>query len=296
MNIFLKYCILTVVICSSCAHDEEVKKVSAVSPGDEFILSSQKASFVETPDEKDLTTRLDEIDSQLAENSGDSDLVKQKMDLQLLLGKNAEAIKSGKLLLMQGIEESGVHMRIALAALKDRKYGLAEYILNRPICEKDSDCQNLLGVLSYVKQKIPEAVNYFKKSITLNQKNISPSLNLALVYIEYHKYDDAWDEINGVLKLDKNNTNALMHKAILLNLRNENVKALEIYNSIADSDPGNAVMLFNSAVLLYQEKDYESALKKLKKSLKSAQEYQINLDPLIKLKEEIKVQKKISEK
>lgn len=91
---------------------------------------------------------------------------------------------------------------------------------------------NNVGVILLENARFHEAKNYFKESIKLNNKSLTPRYNLSQIYLKFGLYGKANSEINYLLKQNKKDIDFLNSKAHLELMRNDYKTALVYFNRI----------------------------------------------------------------
>jgi tetratricopeptide (TPR) repeat protein len=83
------------------------------------------------------------------------------------------------------------------------------------------------------------------------------------------KYDAAKDVLDVLLHMEPENLDALNLKAIIFYLKGHRMSAKNIYRKINEISDNYKYSLGNMALIYYNEKEYENALKTAKKALDS---------------------------
>ena len=282
------------VIAGSCVYNQEDigsidrgKGPALLNRGENVLISDQPAAIHPDFESEILRKKILILEAQMSSSEDKKGLLKQVMDLQLLLRRYRDAFETGRKLLLMGSKDGSLTYKMALAAFRQKKFIMAENIIAGNACGDTSDCLNLSGLLLYRKGNIPEAVGAFKKSLIIKPDNIAPSLNLLTLYLEYHKYNQAWEEVNGLLRQNSSESNALLMKALLLHFRNKSSESEELLDRLAGQNPDNPLILYNMAVAYGGQKKISKALKLVGRALKNARSYGIDPHPLIKLKEKL---------
>ena len=260
--------------------------------GQGFLITDENTSLYSLPSTKMLNEQLKSLKADLANKKGNVTVLKRLVDTNFFLKKYKEAIAYGKQILVTEVTNQKVRLKIAHAALRLRKYHYAEFILSQLPCDKDTECSNLQGVIAYNRGKIKEALEYFKRALTLSTKNIAASLNLALLYMEFYKFDDALAEVRSILKQSPKDKNAKLILAVLFVLQRKLDKAEDLLDDLYAKNKTNPVVLHNMSANALKMRDYNKALKLINRTLKYAPRYTFSIDKSIKLKEEIVLKKK----
>ena len=284
--------VLVVILISSCMSRRNIESEALLTPGQPFLITDENTSLNSLPKSKALSEQLKSLKAEYANNKSNIAVINRLVDTLFLLKKNKEAIAYGKQILVTDPNNMKVRLKIAHAAVRQRKYPYAEFVLSQTPCSKDTNCSNLLGVIAYNKGKIKEALEYFKRALTLSTKNISASLNLALLYMEFYKFDDALAEVRSILKQSPRDKNAKLILAVLLVLQRKLDKAEDVLEDLYVKNKTNPVVLHNLSANALKMRDYNRALKLINRTLKFAPRYTFSIDKSIKLKEEVVLKKK----
>ncbi|MFK7826218.1 MAG: tetratricopeptide repeat protein [Oligoflexales bacterium] len=195
------FCLGVLFFISACVSKKNKEAQVLLEPGKSFLISSENTSLSSVPKGKKLSKQLNALKTELASNKNNISVLNRIVDTLFFQKKYKEAISYAKQILIKESSNTKIRLKIAHAAIRMRKYSFAEFILSQLPCTKGSDCLNLKGVIAYNHGKIKEALDYYKRALTLSTKNISASLNLALLYMEFYKFDEALAEVKKILKI-----------------------------------------------------------------------------------------------
>ena len=286
------YCLSLFILLTACMSKRTRETDGLLDSGQGFLITDENTSLYSLPSTKMLNEQLKSLKADLANKKGNVTVLKRLVDTNFFLKKYKEAIAYGKQILVTEVTNQKVRLKIAHAALRLRKYHYAEFILSQLPCDKDTECSNLQGVIAYNRGKIKEALEYFKRALTLSTKNIAASLNLALLYMEFYKFDDALAEVRSILKQSPKDKNAKLILAVLFVLQRKLDKAEDLLDDLYAKNKTNPVVLHNMSANALKMRDYNKALKLINRTLKYAPRYTFSIDKSIKLKEEIVLKKK----
>lgn len=283
-------CLLLFV--SSCMSKREREPEILLESGKVLLVSSENTSLYSMPNPKTLAKDLEALKAELASDKKNIAALNRIVDILFFQKKYKEALSYAKQILFHQGSNPKIRLKIAHAAVRMRKYPFAEFVLSQLPCEKDSDCSNLQGVIAYNKGQIKEALDYFKRALNLSTKNISASLNLALLYMEFYKFDDASEQIKKISRQAPRDQHVKLMRAVLLMIQKKFDNAEDILEELYAKNRNNPVILHNLSANALKMRDYERALKLVNRALKNAPKYTFTLDKSIKLKEEIVLKKK----
>ena len=123
------------------------------------------------------------------------------------------------------------------------------------LAPKSPQLHNLLGQLWLKNRDSAEAEKAFKTAIELDSSFLSPYLNLAQIYYQTGKVDQAIAEYEVVLAKNPDASDALMMLGIIHEGRNEYEKARERYEHILKGNPHFAPAANNLAWLMAEQGD-----------------------------------------
>ena len=124
------------------------------------------------------------------------------------------------------------------------------------------------------------ALQYFRKAVELEPKKVDYRKNLAQTLEKAGKRDEAIKEYEALLRLDSTDTDALYSLAELYRRQNNRKKERGTYERILKLEPNKAEVRNALALLYIDEKDYNRAIKQLKKAIQYDSKnltYQLNL-------------------
>ncbi len=142
----------------------------------------------------------------------------------------------------------------------EKGINLAKKSLEVEDSTKVSQSCNLLASMMFKSGKIEEGVNFLKKAIELNTKNIEAYMTLGHHYLTKRETQKALENFNKVLKIDSTKIEVyeLIGQAHLVDKAfAEAIKSLEKALSILGKNP---TILYNLMVAHYEAKDYDKAI------------------------------------
>jgi tetratricopeptide (TPR) repeat protein len=172
-------------------------------------------------------------------------------------------------------------------AFEGKEYVKAEECLRKVVQRKPNyaDVLNLLGVIHHIEGKFSSSISFFEKALTVNPQYTEALLNLAVLYNDLGRYDDA-KKLYKKLRTKKETTHKHIEpvlKGRLSNLHADigdiyrnlglNTEAIEEYSKALNLNPKYIDIRTRLAISLREHKEYETAVKELKKVLKQQTAY-----------------------
>ena len=152
--------------------------------------------------------------------------------------------------------------RYSLALLNYKK-------LDKFLKKKDSDVNNLIGIIFSDKNKFIISRNFFLRSIKLNKKNYESIHNLAFLYIKNYKYRLAEKLLKKSLKLNSSYADGWNTLGMLYYKQNKFILAKKYYNKAIDLNNDYLEPKYNLGILNIRLGNY-------KIGWKLREEYRIN--------------------
>ena len=158
-------------------------------------------------------------------------------------------------------------MEEALRLHKEGKYEEAEkrYLDILKQHPNNAEVLNFLGLLKFVQKLFDDAEAYIKKAIDILPDTYFYE-NLAKIYCEQKKYENAKETFLKGLKLDENNFELTFGLALTYKNLNEKDLALKTYEKALEIKPDSAQVYFNIANMFIQNNETEKGLEYLKKA------------------------------
>jgi tetratricopeptide (TPR) repeat protein len=127
--------------------------------------------------------------------------------------------------------------QISTCYILEREYNKAKNFLNLALAAAKTNTQksiilNNMGVVQLETENFHEAKEYFKKSIELSNKALTPKFNLTQVYLKFGLYRKANDELNFLLTKNPQDIDFLNSKAYLELMQKNYKQALTFFNKI----------------------------------------------------------------
>ena len=286
------YFLGVLILISSCVTKKNKEVEVSLSSGKAYLINDESTSLYTQPKAKKLSKQLAALRAEIASDKRNVEILNRIVDTLFFLKKYDEAINYAKKILMIEGSNTKIRLKIAHAAVRLRKYSFAEFIISQLPCAKDSDCLNLMGVIAYHQGKIKEALDYYKRALTLSTNNLSATLNLALLYMEFYKFGEALAEVKRILKLSPRDKHAKLIRAVLFVMNKKLDKAEDLLEGLYSKHKTNPVILHNMSAYALKTRDYDKALKLINRALKYSRKHSFSIDKSIRLKEEIGLKKK----
>lgn len=155
---------------------------------------------------------------------------------------------------------------ISTCYILEKKYTQAKLFLDLALSRTKSPQEkaivlNNLGVIYMENDNYPEAKEYFKQSIKLEQKYLTPKYNIAQIYIKYGLYNKAQEIIDKLLTLTPNDVDFLNSKAHIELMQQRHKSALVYFNRIPATYRSRDDIATNLAMTYYMLGLYENAEK-----------------------------------
>ncbi len=127
--------------------------------------------------------------------------------------------------------------QISTCYILKKEYTQARNFLNLALSRAKTNKQksivlNNIGVIHLENKKYHEAKNYFRKSIELSKKSLTPRFNLAQIFLKFGLYGKAQSELKLLLKQNPKDVDFLNSKAHLELMQNNYKNALVYFNKI----------------------------------------------------------------
>jgi tetratricopeptide (TPR) repeat protein len=130
---------------------------------------------------------------------------------------------------------------------------------------------NDLGAQYLKLRKLDEAVKQFEAAIEINPKAFNPRLNLGIVYFEKKHYSDALEHLNQAVSLDSSSASAHLYLGMVLEETDELPNAeRELSTALSIGDQPYAVAHFYLAQVQMKKGDREQTVRELNMFLQAA--------------------------
>jgi tetratricopeptide (TPR) repeat protein len=136
---------------------------------------------------------------------------------------------------------------------------------------------NLHGNILSSEDKNEEAMEYFKKSIEANEKNINPYISLGRYYVIEREAEKAIPYLEKAITIDSSATEISIALGQAYIDLEEYEKAIKILEKSADMLKNNPGILYNLALSYFQAGNYGSAIDRIKEVINIE-----NVEPEIK--------------
>ncbi len=168
--------------------------------------------------------------------------------------------------------------KISTCYILQKKYTQAKKFLDLAMSTAKTNTQksviiNNFGVIQMENQNFHEAKGYFKKSIALDKKALTPRYNLSQIYLRFGLYKNASEEIDLLLKKNTKDVDFLNAKAHLELMQNNYKAALVYFHKIPKSYRGRDDIATNMAMTYLMLGLYDNAQAALDNADKSNSYY-----------------------
>jgi serine/threonine protein kinase len=154
---------------------------------------------------------------------------------------------------------------IILQNLKNDDEAINCFLKAIEIFPSDTSAHNNLGLLYKKKSDFNRAIYHLTQSISYDKINVGAMMNLGILYLEIHKYQESCSILLKALKLQPQKQVLIFNatNAVGLALRNNspvNETIIELLKQLIKSDPNNATNLFNLGLVYYSKNIFPEAL------------------------------------
>jgi len=206
------------------------------------------------------------IDRQIRNNPDDSEAIILKLKILKELAENTKPVKNRASLFHEMAETAGIfQITEAASSYTERADSILQQAWNN---EQQAGIKLLQQDQSgEYKQYFDEIVNHFRNALVLRQDNETTYNLLATTYYRHGDVDKAIETINEASGYISELSDELNSKLAYLNLESGNIaEAIEIYERLLNSDPGNKNYqhgLVNSYILGHHHDESIRILEKL---------------------------------
>ena len=144
-------------------------------------------------------------------------------------------------------------LEISIASFKQKQFGMAIYLLTDLKNSKNSKIRagayNVLGLIAASEDRLPEAVEYWKKSLSSYSKYEPAILNLVHTYLRFGHFKNAE---NLLEYLPKNNMIAQSSLVVILKHSGKKKEVKELCMNLIDDYPSHKPSVFNCGIFEWQ--------------------------------------------
>lgn len=213
-----------------------------------------------------------------------------KKDNPLALCHNNDFDKAQKILkqkLDEKINDFNYWNKISTCYILEKEYSKARYFLDIALsrAKKNKDKSiilNNIGLVLLEQKHFEEAKDYFKKSIELSSKYLTPKFNLVQIYLKFGIYKKADKEINLLLNANNNDIDFLNAKAHTQLMLKEYKNALVYFNKIPKDYRKRDDIATNMAMTYYMLGLYNNAKEIITSAEKSDQYFVEKQEQIVK--------------
>lgn len=278
------------ILFAGCASTggAKVKQLSEDGKQAQIELSTSKKSIIVVKPMKDALIARDEIDK-IKEQS--HLMMTTGAELSLLGGQLAEAESRARKVLKADMKNVDAGKTLLKAAILRNKYQEALLIADNLIVNdaKNPDLFALKGLAHYLNNEPIDARENWKKALTINSSHISSQMNLGALYFQNRNYAAAGAMFERVLKLQPQNPDAQVGKALVLSSRGNASEARSMLQIVLEQNKDSSLVLYNLALI---ERDrfnnYKVSLDYLNKYLEVAKSDRVLVERAVAMREELK--------
>ncbi|PCJ17860.1 MAG: hypothetical protein COB02_12390 [Candidatus Cloacimonadota bacterium] len=170
--------------------------------------------------------------------------------------------------------------RIYLEREGDFKKAKSYLILFYEMSPRDTWVNNALGVISKSVSNNGEAAKYFERALESSPENLNASFNLALLYEDLNRIEEAKYYYRQVIKFHRNHQLAYNYLGDILFNEGEFVKAEEYYRGLLKLAPDNTGVFFKMCLCLENQALYSLALQELQLLLENSEGEELIVDEI----------------
>jgi tetratricopeptide (TPR) repeat protein len=156
--------------------------------------------------------------------------------------------------------------QIGTCYLNSDEHQRAELFYNKALDEKEdyAPAVNNLGVIYYREQRYQKAMSAFEKASNINRFSLTPSFNLAQLYLKFGFIDKAADIFKALWRQSNSDSDVINALATVALLRNQIDQSLRLYSELEESDFRKPEYGLNYAVALKMANRTDEAFDVLK--------------------------------
>ena len=146
-----------------------------------------------------------------------------------------------------------------------------EEFLNRPESDEDkSIALTVLGIIYDEKGRYAQAIDYLKKAVAYDSKNIYAYYDLAVAYKHEGRISDARTTIQRAKQIAPNDSKVALLAGNLLYDSNDPKAAMETYKDGLSNTPNDPYLTYNLALTQYKQGMIPEAIDNFRKAIQSA--------------------------
>lgn len=151
-----------------------------------------------------------------------------------------------------------------------------EEFLNRPESDEDkSIALTVLGIIYDEKGRYAQAIDYLKKAVAYDSKNIYAYYDLAVAYKHEGRISDARTTIQRAKQIAPNDSKVALLAGNLLYDSNDPKAAMETYKDGLSNTPNDPYLTYNLALTQYKQGMIPEAIDNFRKAIQTASGGQI---------------------
>jgi tetratricopeptide (TPR) repeat protein len=289
----MKFCNAVLMILSfalgACASTP--KSVGQVAPDGrdvslQFSRDSRSMLFYQPVDEAlAVRTAFQQRQEQTIE------LLASIAELSLIGNRPDEAAEQARSVLKRDFKNAEAMKTLLKVFILGKRYHeallLAENALQ--IRPRDADIICLKGLVFYLLEDSFSARDSWKKVLEIDAGNLAAQMNLAALYFLNRNVGQAGSGFDRVLAIQPHNPDALVGKALVLDLQGNSDEARRLLNELAVTNKKSPLVNYNLAVIERERfEDYESAFEHMDMYLREASKDRGNTERAIAQREELR--------
>lgn len=145
---------------------------------------------------------------------------------------------------------------LAMVYYKRSRYEAAEYLLNKAMAidNNRAELYSNMGLIKMAQGEKREAIQAFRKGLTLNSQDPVIGANLGSIYVKEKDYSKAELALEIPYRKGTKDIKTLTNYAIALTGAGKANKAEEIYEKLMKDNPGKPDIMLNYSILLIDHK------------------------------------------
>ncbi len=260
-----------------CAFDTFIYKVenqsnpdNTLSPDNRSTASSGEIAVPSIPDDADMDDKIEFVKSRIAEDPGNTDLIKELIDLYYLNG-DYEMVDVYQEMIP---DDPDVLLKSCIALQKQNMIQEAYNKINRIAIDDvhnsalKAEILNQKALLLIKLERAFEAEHLLKKALDSDPDNDEIHVTYATYYLMFSDISSAESHLNRALDLNRENVNAILGKGIISESNGLTDDAVRYYLGALEINPQFTKALQSLLPIAYRTGNYEIIEEPLKKFIK----------------------------
>lgn len=246
-NQFIRTLILTLplVLVSACASTDKAPEVAPAEVTD--AAAGAKVSTLDYQPDRNATLK----------KNGVAVITASDRLTEAVRSQNDEGISQTTTeILTQNPKDVRALNALAMVYYKRSRYEAAEYLINKALAIDSSrgELYSNLGLIKMAQGEKREAIQAFRKGLTLNSQDAVIGANLGSIYVKEKDYSKAELALEIPYRKGTKDIKTLSNYAIALTGNGKLDKAQEIYEKLSKENPGQRDIMLNYSILLIEHK------------------------------------------